>query len=233
MSSRRRILPVAPARARCYNTARVRLAQEAIIMDLVAAVSPMTCAALIAVVLTKPSVRVKGHTVNIFWVVPLIGAAILLLFGTISPREVLAGLTAQNSINPLKILVLFLSMTLISIFLDCAGFFRHLATAVLQRQNASQFRLFALLYAPVTFFGSAVRPAGTMLVMTQLDTDNGTVGALFGCVALLFGSISMLLCSLDWPILTMAVGTISLVTGLLCLAIWLVAGFRKMFRMTG
>ena len=86
MSSRRRILPVAPARARCYNTVRVRLAQEAIIMDLVAAVSPMTCAALIAVVLTKPSVRVKGHTVNIFWVVPLIGAAILLLFGTISPR---------------------------------------------------------------------------------------------------------------------------------------------------
>lgn len=150
MSSRRRILPVAPARARCYNTARVRLAQEAIIMDLVAAVSPMTCAALIAVVLTKPSVRIKGHTVNIFWIVPLIGAAILLLFGTISPREVLAGLTAQNSINPLKILVLFLSMTLISIFLDCAGFFRHLATAVLQRQNASQFRLFALLYALVS-----------------------------------------------------------------------------------
>ncbi len=104
--------------------------------------------------------------------------------------------------------------------------------AVLCFGSASPY-LFALLYAPVTFFGSAVRPAGTMLVMTQLDTDNGTVGALFGCVALLFGSISMLLCSLDWPILTMAVGTISLVTGLLCLAIWLVAGFRKMFRMTG
>lgn len=119
-------------------------------MDLVAAVSPMTCAALVAVVLMKPSVRVKGHTVNIFWVVPFLGAAILLLCGTISLQEVLSGLTAASSINPLKILVLFLSMTLISIFLDCAGFFRHLATAVLQRQNASQFRLFTLLYALVS-----------------------------------------------------------------------------------
>ena len=177
MSSPRRILPVAPARARCYNTVRVRLAQEAIIMDLVAAVSPMTCAALIAVVLTKPSVRIKGHTVNIFWVVPLIGAAILLLFGTISPREVLAGLTAQNSINPLKILVLFLSMTLISIFLDCAGFFRHLATAVLQRQNASQFRLFALLYAlanrstPVYAFESNRRDYDTAVATAGLPAN--------------------------------------------------------------
>ncbi len=119
-------------------------------MDIVATVSPMTCAALVAVVLVKPSVRVKGHTVNIFWVVPLVGAAILLLHGTISPGEVLAGLTAESSINPLKILVLFLSMTLISVFLDCAGFFRHLATTVLQRQNASQFQLFTLLYALVS-----------------------------------------------------------------------------------
>lgn len=119
-------------------------------MNLVAAVSPMTCAALVTVVLVKPSVRVKGHNVNIFWVVPFLGAAVLMLCGTLSPREVFTGLTAQSSINPLKILVLFLSMTLISIFLDCAGFFRYLATAVLQRQNASQLRLFVLLYALVS-----------------------------------------------------------------------------------
>ncbi|MBR6000707.1 MAG: MFS transporter [Oxalobacter sp.] len=90
---------------------------------------------------------------------------------------------------------------------------------------------FALLYVPVTFFGSAVRPAGTMLVMTQLDTDNGTVGSLFGCVALLFGSISMLLCSLDWPVLTWAVGIISLFTGLACLILWTIASRLKVFRM--
>ncbi len=108
----------------------------------------------------------------------------------------------------------------------CAG------AAVLFFGNLSPY-LFALLYVPVTFFGSAVRPAGTMLVMTQLDTDNGTVGALFGCVALLFGSFSMLLCSLNWPILTWAVGIISLATGLACLAIWLIASHRKMFRMHG
>ena len=90
---------------------------------------------------------------------------------------------------------------------------------------------FALLYVPVTFFGSACRPAGTMLIMNQMDTDNGTVGSLWGCVALLFGSLSMMLCSLDWPNLTMAVGTISLCAGTLCTLVWLVAVLRKMFRM--
>lgn len=80
-------------------------------MNLVAAVSPMTCAALVTVVLVKPSVRVKGHNVNIFWVVPFLGAAVLMLCGTLSPREVFTGLTAQSSINPLKILVLLLVIT--------------------------------------------------------------------------------------------------------------------------
>ncbi len=89
---------------------------------------------------------------------------------------------------------------------------------------------FALLYVPVTFFGSACRPAGTMLIMNQMDTDNGTVGSLWGCVALLFGSFSMMLCSLDWPNLTMAVGTISLGAGTLCALLWRWAVSRKMFR---
>lgn len=89
---------------------------------------------------------------------------------------------------------------------------------------------FALLYAPATFFGSACRPAGTMLIMNQMDTDNGTVGSLWGCIALLFGSLSMMLCSLNWPVLTMAVGTISLCAGTLCVIIWLLAISRKMFR---
>lgn len=91
---------------------------------------------------------------------------------------------------------------------------------------------FALLYIPVTFFGSACRPAGTMLLMNQMDTDNGTVGSLCGCVALLFGSFAMMLCSLDWPTLTMAVGAISLTAGALCTVIWLVALSRKLFRTT-
>ena len=89
---------------------------------------------------------------------------------------------------------------------------------------------FAFLYIPVTFFGSATRPVGTMLVMNQIDTDNGTVGSLWGCIALLFGSLSMMLCSLDWPNLTMAVGTISLASGSLCALLWLFAYSRKMFR---
>lgn len=80
---------------------------------------------------------------------------------------------------------------------------------------------FALLFAPVTLAGSAIRPPSTMLLMTQLDTDNGTVGSLTGCTALLFGGLSMLLCSLPWPSFIAASGWICLGSGLVCTLGWL------------
>ena len=49
-----------------------------------------------------------------------------------------------------KILVLFISMTLLSIFLDELGFFRFLASVALKRAGKNQFKLFFLLYATVS-----------------------------------------------------------------------------------
>lgn len=89
---------------------------------------------------------------------------------------------------------------------------------------------FALLYVPITFFGSSIRPAGTMLIMNQMDTDNGTVGSLFGCITLLIGSVSMTLCTLNWSDLTKAVGTISLFTGIFTFSVWLIAIKWKLFK---
>lgn len=81
--------------------------------------------------------------------------------------------------------------------------------------------VFALLYLPVTFCGSAVRPPSTMLMMNQMDTDTGTVASLIGSVALLCGGLAMLLCSLPWHSFITATGVISLGVGAVCLVGWL------------
>ena len=81
--------------------------------------------------------------------------------------------------------------------------------------------IFALLYLPITISGGAVRPPSTMLMLHQLDSDNGTVSSLIGSVAILFGSLSMMICSLPWPSFITAAGVVTLTASLVCLAGWL------------
>jgi arsenical pump membrane protein len=64
--------------------------------------------------------------------------------------EVGKALVADNAVNPLKILILFISMTVLSVFLDELGFFRYLANAVLKRAHSGQKKLFLYLYITVS-----------------------------------------------------------------------------------
>ena len=106
--------------------------------------------ALLLLVLLKPAVHVGNATVSIFWLAPVCGVLALLSFGLISPTEIGKGLAAAGAVNPIKILVLFFSMTLLSVFLDEAGFFRTLAGHVLGRAHATQKQLFLVLYLAVS-----------------------------------------------------------------------------------
>ena len=110
----------------------------------------ITCAALITLVFAKPSVMIGGKKISIFWLAPLAGAVALTIGGYISPSEIVAGLTAAGDVNPLKILILFFSMTMMSVYLDEIGFFRLLAHKVLARARGSQTTLFFLLYILVS-----------------------------------------------------------------------------------
>ena len=110
----------------------------------------VTCAALITLVFAKPSVMLGGKKISIFWLAPLLGALTLLIFGYLSPVEIAAGLTAAGDVNPLKILLLFFSMTMMSVYLDEIGFFRLLAHKVLGKAKGSQTTLFFLLYGLVS-----------------------------------------------------------------------------------
>ena len=110
----------------------------------------VTCAALITLVFAKPAVMIGGKKISIFWLAPLCGAIALTVSGLISPAEIGAGLTGAGDVNPIKILLLFFSMTMMSVYLDEIGFFRLLAHKVLGRAKGSQTTLFFLLYGLVS-----------------------------------------------------------------------------------
>ncbi len=109
-----------------------------------------TCGALLALVFAKPHVQLGGKKVSIFWLAPLAGALLLIISGLLTPGEIASGLTGAGDVNPIKILLLFFSMTMMSVYLDEIGFFRFLAVKVLGRAGHSQKVLFFLLYALVS-----------------------------------------------------------------------------------
>jgi DHA1 family bicyclomycin/chloramphenicol resistance-like MFS transporter len=90
--------------------------------------------------------------------------------------------------------------------------------------------LFTAFYLPLTLFASASRPLGTVLRMSQLDTDNGTVAALIGSSGLLFGSAAMGVCSLGFANPVLPVACIATVIGLTCLVLWRILDSRGMYR---
>ncbi len=105
---------------------------------------------MLALALTEHRLHPKHASWRVFWMAPLAGAMLLILIGIITPADAIGGLLADSAVNPLKILVLFFAMTLMSVFLDELGFFRFLAMAVLARAGTNQKRLFLLLYAAVS-----------------------------------------------------------------------------------
>ena len=105
---------------------------------------------MLVLALTEQKLHPRHASARIFWIAPLVGALLLLALGVLSPRDALSGLLADSAVNPVKILVLFFAMTLMSVFLDEVGFFRYMANAVLSRAGSSQYRLFLLLYVAVS-----------------------------------------------------------------------------------
>ncbi len=97
-------------------------------------------------ILKYPALRIKGITIDTFYL-PILFGAILLLCIPLFNKEVLWNILFSNSsLNPLKILVLFICVSILSISLDEAGFFRYIATIFINKYNKSQFMLFIVLY---------------------------------------------------------------------------------------
>ncbi len=118
------------------------------VLSLIIAV--LTAVGIILSILFKPEIRIGKLSVGTYWVVALVGAILMLLFKTVTLKTVFESITANTSVNPLKILVLFISMTLFSVFLDELGFFSFMAEKVLVLAKNSQKSLFLYLYLTVS-----------------------------------------------------------------------------------
>ncbi len=116
-----------------------------------------TCFVMIFGVLFFPKIKLGKIRLDSYWVVALIGAAAVLVFGDVNVTAIWKQLIANTAVNPVKILVLFLSMAILSVFLDELGFFRFLAGFALRHTHGGQTKLFFSLYftiAVLTVFTS-------------------------------------------------------------------------------
>ena len=120
-------------------------------------ISVLAFVGVIASIIFIPHFKIGKVTIDTYWILPLI-AAIILLATSLAPfDEVISSLTSDTSINPLKILVLFFSMTIISVYLDELGLFKYLAGKASEKAGSNQFVLFLILYllvAVLTIFTS-------------------------------------------------------------------------------
>lgn len=113
-------------------------------------ISFLTIVLIILSLLFLPEVKIGKKSVSLYWVISLVGAILLIILGTTPIKSVFEALTKQTEINPLKLLIIFFSMTVLSVFLDEMGFFRYMANITLKKSKSSQKKLFLLIYVMVS-----------------------------------------------------------------------------------
>lgn len=113
-------------------------------------IAAVTVFAMAASVIFKPFIKIKKFNLGLYWVICLVGAAIMVCTGQISFSQISEGLFAPSAVNPLKILALFLSMTLISVYLGDSGFFAYVADKIFVKHSRGGLKLFLALYLVVS-----------------------------------------------------------------------------------
>lgn len=109
----------------------------------------VTFALLVASILFFPRVKIGKVRVATYWPIALLGAVVLLAAGLLPVGELWSRLTSSSAVNPLQILVLFVSMTFLSVYLDEVGLFKYLAAKAASLARTNQTLLFAVMYGLV------------------------------------------------------------------------------------
>ena len=126
-------------------------------MQLTLIISIITFILLTASVLILPQIKVGKIKFDGYVLASLLGAIFLFAFSLAPISEILSELFSNAEINPLKILILFFSMTFLSVFLDETGLFTYLSSRAAALAKGTQFTLFAIVYlltAVLTVFTS-------------------------------------------------------------------------------
>ena len=109
-------------------------------------ISILTIITMVVSILFFPKIKIGKVELDSYWCVTLVGALLLLLFNRLDLTDYVSSLTEDSAINPLKIIVLFFSMTVLSIFLDEIGFFKYIAVICVNKAKNSQKSIFTILF---------------------------------------------------------------------------------------
>ncbi len=101
-------------------------------------------------VIFKPTIRIGKFQIGTYWLISLFSAIVILCCRILPLDFVWKRMTNPSSVNPFKILILFFSMTFLSIFLDELGFFQYLANKIVKQKHNKQIGLFLKLYIVVS-----------------------------------------------------------------------------------
>ena len=94
--------------------------------------------------------NLKFKNISLYWVLSLFGALIVVLINANHFKAIFGTLVENSPINPVKILIFFICMTILSIILDNLHFFNYLAIKCTKLAKNSQFKLFLIFYCMVS-----------------------------------------------------------------------------------
>ena len=109
-------------------------------------ISGITFLGITLSILLFPHIKIKHITIDTYWLIALLGAIVLVATTLCPIKEIGSSWVSSSAVNPLKILILFFSMTIISIYLDELGLFTFLASVAVNKAKGHQNVLFFTLY---------------------------------------------------------------------------------------
>lgn len=118
-------------------------------MTLTIILAVLTCVTLILSIIKFPTIKIGTKTIETFWIIALVGALLMIATASIPVAHLIENLTTNSAINPIKIIVLLLSLSMLSITLDELGFFEYVATKAIKYVKNSQIKLFLIIFLMV------------------------------------------------------------------------------------
>ncbi len=119
-------------------------------MTLSLIITSLSVLAMVLSIIFKPYIVIKKFKIGLYSIIAFCGALICIVSGALPLSVAVSGITQNTAVNPLKILTLFISLSLISIYLGDSGFFTYIAQKLFERNKGGAFKLFLTLYITVS-----------------------------------------------------------------------------------
>ena len=113
-------------------------------------ISAITFVGIALSIVLFPHIKIKNIKIDTYWLIAFLGALLLVITLSCPINEIVSSWSNTSAVNPIKILILFFSMTILSIYLDEIGLFKYLASLAVKKAKSHQKVLFVFLYVLIS-----------------------------------------------------------------------------------